>query len=462
MKYTVVAVKNSVINSIDLSRALASSGIKKCVSKKHTYFIREGELAPLLCEILSRLHIQREEVLAVNQQTTDRIIEATHKSKTRSNTVDLGSEFEENKPKESSEKVEPEKVASQVKPEVESEKVKPEIVASPVFVEEPKFVPNMGEQKFKTEFQVPLLKTDNADQIENFTFAMRFADGLNAMPTTNLLYQVLVKSNREDLLKTLSAEQLGCVEKFCEFIKEAYGDSSGSETWQRLGRICQGANESELIYYQRLLSIYYATRGKSIPAKIPDEDRNEITFRFISGLREPEVRRIMTQQKSEIAFEKLAKTAKNYRESGKMASVSVNEVTQSMSVLAVDRATERSYGRRERRSGRYDQRGERGRDRDMRRSRSRERFHGRGYSRDRTRSRSFGRSRERYEKSRGKNDRSSESSESSDDERRGSFEGDSDKRCFRCGTRGHYIKDCLASDKTVSRYHRLREARKYR
>ena len=93
MKYTVVAVKNSVIKSIDLGKALASSGIKKCVSKKHCYFIREGDLSPLLCELLSRLNIQREEVLAVNQQTTERIIEATHKAKTRSNTIDLGADL---------------------------------------------------------------------------------------------------------------------------------------------------------------------------------------------------------------------------------------------------------------------------------------------------------------------------------------------------------------------------------
>ena len=368
------------------------------MSKKHSYFVREGELSPLLCELLSRLDIAREQILAVNQQTTEKIIQATHKAKTRSNTIDLGAEFEENKP------------------EVESEKVKPEIVTNQdFFAEEKKFDPNMGDHKFKTDFQVPILKTGNAEEIEDFIFALRYADELGALTTTNLIYQVLVRSNREDLLKTLSKEALSSCDKFFEFLKLAYGESTDVNLWIKLGRMRQKPGESEYIFYQRLLSVYFACKNKAVPEKVAESDQAEITFRFINGLADSAVQSQMWCNRQDYTFDDLVRKAKKLRESMaiKNAEVTVNAISRRFQAeVSFDDDMCVTCGQRVRGRGRDRYRHNRSHSRSRDR-RSRER----SYSRDRSNSRARRR-----------------------------------ENCVRCGYVGHTIADCVASERTVRKY----------
>ena len=163
--------------------------------------------------------------------------------------------------------------------------------------------------------------------------------------------------------------------------------------------IKQKNDENVLQFFNRVVKLFYACRNSNVPGAINDEShQQEIRNIFISGLNNIELRKQLNMNEVGITFENFGRTAQSYSNALKSA----EEITSEMKVLNIEASIMRKN---------YDS------DRGYYRSRSRDR------NSDYARSDSRDRSRE-------------------------------DRLCFRCGQKGHYIKNCRASNRTVSEYRR--------
>ena len=484
MNYSIVGVEKSLIATSDIKAKLANSGIVKVTAEKYIYFASSSlSHSALVCELLTRFFLELDQVRRVTDSTFAKIVKVIETTRvTRSESITL-SNTDQAKLKA------PEPVKSESKPGDTDQKPQ-----TSVFSEQPKSAATDSETKFsagrtmtedkpsfRVDFQCPVLKPSNNESVNKYIFSMRYADSLSACPTRNLIYMSLIKSNLEELLQTLSNEQLSEIEPFCDFIKQAYSDSSGNQQWRDLANVAQRDNESELLYLQRLLKAFYDVKGSQVPKVVPEADQDEIRHRFTAGLKVSEVKRLMTQQKAIINFDNLAKMAKHFRES-----IAIDSASKGLSVLSIDRRdSSRGVGRRERR--RFDSESDSDSDRNYRDDRYHDRYResrSRYPSNDRfynsnsyrgERSQSFSRGRS---DSRGRpgareerDDRFRSTSRGRSQERTGSFDRlersnsrgqrrvtfDDRRACFKCGTIGHLVKDCVASDRIVKRYQRSRE-----
>ena len=280
----------------------------------------------------------------------------------------------------------------------------------------------------KLKLEIPVLgETSSFQEIQTYCEDIKTFKKLMKDQWTDeeIIFSSLVKSKKTSLKVGMNKSQSTKIDDFIQFLFTNYGYNQ-LDLWKKLRNIRQLESEGILQFFNRTVNLFFACRNLETPESIDDTaHKNEIRNIFISGLRDAELRKQLNMNQVGITFEKLGETALAYQQ----AIISAGEISSALKVMKIDTAEsnyERSFDRsRSHSRGRYDSRN---------RSRSRE-YESRRYDRSR--------SRDRYR------DRSGDRGYSQ--ETRG---------CFRCGRQGHKIRECRASARTVSDYHkRLQRSR---
>ena len=263
----------------------------------------------------------------------------------------------------------------------------------------------MGEKvKQKLRIEIPEIYGTEYEDIYNYAADLRTFKKLmkNDWTEEEIIFSSLVKSKKTSLKASMTNEEETKIDDFVKFLFTIHGHSS-SEMWKKLRSIKQNNDENVLQFFNRVVKLFYACRNINVPETINDEShQQEIRNIFISGLHNIELRKQLNMNEVGITFENFGRTAQSYSNALKSA----EEITNALKVLNIEASIMR---KRE--------------DTD------------RGYYRSRSRD-----SRSDYERSR----------ERSDSRDRNSYR--EERLCFRCGQKGHIVRNCRASARTVSQY----------
>ena len=205
------------------------------------------------------------------------------------------------------------------------------------------------EKTYKMTYKVPTLQSDSAESVEHTIDALKMAKKLQFCSDKTLIYSTLTESKRFDLLKSLSNKQREDLDEFCEYLRSCFGaDSSGLKQLRRFDEVKQSPKENDIIYFNRVVNLFYSSRSKDRPAVIPLEDQLVIRKQFIEQLNDQKVKSAVISNLSSIPFDDLGKASKRYREGFEVLS----SLDSNMKVLAVSDESNRhdrpeSGGRRE-------------------------------------------------------------------------------------------------------------------
>ena len=259
--------------------------------------------------------------------------------------------------------------------------------------------------KQKLKIEIPEIYGTEYEDIFNYAADLRTFKKLlkNDWTEEEIIFSSLVKSKKTALKASMTNEEETKIDKFVKFLFTIHGHSP-SEMWKKLRCIKQKEDENVLQFFNRVVKLFYACRKSDVPETINDEShQQEIRNIFISGLNNIELRKQLNMNEIGITFENFGRTAQAYSNALKSA----EEITNALNVLNIEASIMR---KRDDWSDRDYSPSSRSRDRE-RTERPRER----SYSRDRDSHRE-------------------------------------DRLCFRCGQKGHIVRNCRASARTISQY----------
>ena len=276
-----------------------------------------------------------------------------------------------------------------------------------------------NESKYRVAFTPPTLDFSSPMRLEASITAIKHAKECQAVSDKELIYLCVNSGSHLDLIASLNTEQKTDVDQFISHLRQCYGANTHSlKKLSYFEQIKQNANEPDAIYLNRLANVYFESRDKQVP-KIEEYDATDaylIKSKFVQTLNCPKVKTELMKNFTAVEIKDLATRAKQAREATFIDNLEANQ--KEMKIMAIEAKYQSDSNNccdcylRGRQSG----------DR------------GRSHSRDR-RSQSRG----DRSSSRGRNEKKVQFDEQM-------------HRCWRCGKRGHYARQCHASPKTVAEF----------
>ena len=195
-----------------------------------------------------------------------------------------------------------------------------------------------------SKFLVPKWTANGKNGLESFISELRTAKTMGILPTDKMLiYASMVKSNRSEILETLTNEQMNNLENFIGYLRSSFGPSQQEK---RFGfqRLKQEEDEDSANFFIRTEKMYFQSKNMRKPngEAFLNDYKEDIRFQFIQGLRNPEVKRLMYLNGSSVDYTEIGLTARNY-------SVSLKDLGTTYTVNSIT-DTEEDPGETERRS----------------------------------------------------------------------------------------------------------------
>lgn len=123
-----------------------------------------------------------------------------------------------------------------------------------------------------------------------------------------LIFSSIMLSPKQDLLGQLPSEAKQSLEEYKSFMMENFAPSHSHR--KRLFRsISQSPGEELVEYWFRVNQAYKNSRFSSLQI-LNDDDKNEICLKFVDGLRNREIRRVMLLD-DDLSFESCLKRARH-------------------------------------------------------------------------------------------------------------------------------------------------------
>ena len=225
-----------------------------------------------------------------------------------------------------------------------------------------------------------------------------------------LIYCAMTRSNKSGLLEGLTTEK-DTIDNFVEWLRASFGPTQGQQRMS-FQSMRQGANESEMDFFIRCEKSYFRSRGMAKPNgnNFSQYMKEDIRHGFLTGLRNKEVKRLLWVNNSSVDYEEIARLAKTY-------ATSLVDIEK---VYNVNRVSQENWIIGNAEKGAKPEPKEQ--------SKAEERISG-------------------LEKK--LEDMVLQIENSSQARKR-------DAKCFKCGYYGHFQNECMASDKTRSKFNRSR------
>ena len=202
------------------------------------------------------------------------------------------------------------------------------------------------------EFLVPKWTSNDPNGLESFISELRTAKAMEILSEDKMLiYASMMKSNRSEILETLTNEQMNNLEDFITYLRSSFGPSQ-QETRFGFQRLKQEEDEDSVNFFIRTEKMYFQSKNMRKPngEAFLNDYKEDIRFQFIQGLRNPEVKRLMYLNGSSLSYNEVSLTARNYE-------VNLKDLGTSYTVNSITETEEedpgRSRGRSRERRPRY-------------------------------------------------------------------------------------------------------------
>ena len=128
-----------------------------------------------------------------------------------------------------------------------------------------------------------------------------------------LIYASMVKSEKSEILESLTDEQKEDLDQFVTFLRDSFGPTGQEQRFQ-FQDLKQQADENETNYFLRCEKTYYRSRNiaKPVLANMTNAEKEDISFQFVQGLRNPEVKKLMILNNMGVQYQQIPSIAKSY------------------------------------------------------------------------------------------------------------------------------------------------------
>ena len=124
----------------------------------------------------------------------------------------------------------------------------------------------------------------------------------------NLIFHSLLRSNKQELILTLTQDQKTKLDDFIRFLRTNFGPSVGEKRYT-FENISQNEEENISEYFKRVELSYFRSKNLSIPSTMAAYQKADIQWAFLKGMRNREAYRLLKLNPATIAYENLATVA---------------------------------------------------------------------------------------------------------------------------------------------------------
>ena len=149
------------------------------------------------------------------------------------------------------------------------------------------------------------------EDIEKYIMKLNLAKEMDLFKDDKtLIFYSLTRSNRQDIITTLTEDQKAKLGDFTEFLREVFGPTIG-EKRSIFENIRQNEEESVAEYFKRVELSYFRSKDIPIPSQMEEYQKEDIRHAFLKGLRSRETHRLLKLNPGTIDYTSLATTAAN-------------------------------------------------------------------------------------------------------------------------------------------------------
>ena len=145
--------------------------------------------------------------------------------------------------------------------------------------------------------------------IEKYIVKLKLAKAMELFgDDKTLIFYSLSKSNRQDLILTLTEDEKTKLDEFIQFLQRTFGPTIG-EKRSMFENIRQNEEESVAEYFKRVELSYFRSKDIPIPSQMEEYQKEDVRHAFLKGLRSREAHRLLKLNPGTIDYTSLATTA---------------------------------------------------------------------------------------------------------------------------------------------------------
>ena len=162
-------------------------------------------------------------------------------------------------------------------------------------------------EKPPDEYLIP--EWSAGEDIEKYIMKLKISKEMELFDDDkSLIFYSLSKSNRQDLILTLTEDEKTKLDDFMKFLQKTFGPTIG-EKRSMFENIRQNEEESVAEYFKRVELSYYRSKDIPIPSQMEEYQKEDVRHAFLKGLRSREAHRLLKLNPGTIDYTSLATTA---------------------------------------------------------------------------------------------------------------------------------------------------------
>ena len=143
-----------------------------------------------------------------------------------------------------------------------------------------------------------------SEDIEKYIIKLALAKEMQLFDDDkNLIFCSLTRSNKQELILTLTQDQKSKLDNFIAFLRTSFGPSVGEKRYT-FENILQNEEENISEFFKRVELSYFRSKNISIPSTMLPHQRADIEWAFLKGLRNRETYRLLKLSPAAIEYEK--------------------------------------------------------------------------------------------------------------------------------------------------------------